>query len=134
MPAPLREQHLQRGSRGAAGFARRRASRTGANAGAACVACPGQTHATAQAAAPPNVRPALPSAAVQLMVQIAAVSNPEDADVLVDALRKRGYPVTRGASRRWADPCAHRAVHSRDEANRMCMRLLDDGYNAMVQP
>jgi cell division septation protein DedD len=23
---------------------------------------------------------------------------------------------------------------TRDEANRMCTRLLDDGYNAIVQP
>ena len=28
------------------------------------------------------------------MVQIAAVSHPEDAEVLVNALRKRGYTVT----------------------------------------
>ena len=28
------------------------------------------------------------------MVQIAAVSNQEDADVLISALRKRGYAVT----------------------------------------
>lgn len=39
-----------------------------------------------------NVHPAVPSSPV-LMVQIAAVSHQEDADVLTGALRKRGYAV-----------------------------------------
>lgn len=88
---------------------------------------------TPQAAAPPSVRPALP--AVPLMVQIAAVSNPEDASVLMNSLRKRGYPVT--ASREPEDRLIHVRIgpyYSRDEATRMCMRLLNDGYNAMIQP
>ncbi len=83
----------------------------------------------------PNLRPALQSAAVQLMVQVAAVSHAEDADVLVGALRKRGYSVT--AQREPADGLIHVRIGpfaSRDEANRMCTRLLDDGYNAMIQP
>jgi cell division septation protein DedD len=90
---------------------------------------------TAPGAAAPNVHPALPSAAVQLMVQVAAVSHAEDADVLVGALRKRGYAVT--ARREPADGLIHVRVGpftSRDDANRMCKRLLDDGYNAMIQP
>ena len=88
---------------------------------------------TPQAAAPPSVHPALP--AVPLMVQIAAVSNPEDASVLMNSLRKRGYPVT--ASREPEDRLIHVRIgpfYSRDEANRVCMRLLNDGYNAMIQP
>ncbi len=70
-----------------------------------------------------------------LMVQIAAVSNAEDADVLTGALRKRGYVVT---SRR--DP-ADNLIHVRigpfatqAEANTWKMKLLNDGYNAIVQP
>ncbi len=80
-----------------------------------------------------QVRPALPS--VSLMVQIAAVSNPEDASVLTNALRKRGYTVT--ASREPSDGLIHVRIgpfNSRDEANRMCMKLLNDGYNAIIQP
>jgi len=69
------------------------------------------------------------------MVQIAAVSNVEDADVLTSALRRRGYAVT---SRR--DP-ADNLIHVRigpfatpSEANSWKIRLLNDGYNAIVQP
>jgi type II secretory pathway predicted ATPase ExeA/cell division septation protein DedD len=87
----------------------------------------------AQAAAAPNVPPALP--AVPLMVQIAAVSNPEDASVLTSALRKRGYAVT--ALRGPADNLIHVAIgpfYSRDEANRWRVMLLNDGYTAIIKP
>jgi cell division septation protein DedD len=95
-------------------------------------------------ASQPQVRPALPPAnyapsaapsASQLMVQIAAVSHQEDADVLVGALRKRGYAVS--ARRDPVDSLIHVRIgpfNSRDEANRWRMKLLDDGYNAMIQP
>jgi cell division septation protein DedD len=69
------------------------------------------------------------------MVQIAAVSNPEDASVLTSALRKRGYTVT--AQREPADGMIHVRIgpfNSRDDANRMCTKLLNDGYNALIQP
>lgn len=69
----------------------------------------------------------------QLMVQIAAVSNPEDGDVLVSALRKRGYSVS---ARHEADNLIHVRIGpfaSRDEANRWRQKLLNDGYNAQVQ-
>ena len=68
------------------------------------------------------------------MVQIAAVAHPEDADVLVAALRKRGYSVT--AMREPADGLIHVRIgpfSSRDEANRWRDKLLGDGYNAEVQ-
>jgi DedD protein len=86
-------------------------------------------------AAAPTVRPALPGATGQFMVQVAAVSHQEDADVLVGALRKRGYAVT--ARREPSDGLIHVRIGpfaTHDEANRMCTRLLDDGYNAIVQP
>lgn len=82
----------------------------------------------------PNVRPALP-APVQLVVQIAAVANPEDAEVLVEALRRHGYSVT--AMREPADGLIHVMIgpfSSRDVANRWRDKLLGDGYNAVVMP
>jgi cell division septation protein DedD len=89
--------------------------------------------------APPQPAPALPASANRapagaLMVQIAAVSHPEDADVLVSALRKRGYAVS--ARRDPADGLLHVRMgpfNSRDEANRWRQKLLNDGYNAIVQ-
>jgi cell division septation protein DedD len=81
-----------------------------------------------------NPRSAAPAAGA-LMVQIAAVSHQEDADVLVAALRKRGYAVT--ASRDSADGMLHVRIgpfSSRNEANSIRNKLLSDGYNAVVQP
>jgi len=69
------------------------------------------------------------------MVQIAAISNVEDADVLTAALRKRGYGVT--ARRDPADNLIHVRIGpfaSLAEANTWKMKLLSDGYNAIVQP
>jgi DedD protein len=69
-----------------------------------------------------------------LMVQIAAVSHPEDADVLVGALRKRGYAVT--ARRDPMDGLLHVQIGpfaNRGEAFAMRQKLLNDGYNAIVQ-
>ena len=68
------------------------------------------------------------------MVQIAAVSHPEDAEVLVNALRKRGYTVT--ASRDVGDSLIHVQIGpfvNRNDANAMRQKLLSDGYNAIVQ-
>jgi cell division septation protein DedD len=81
-----------------------------------------------------TVRPAIPAAA-SLMVQIAAVSQPEDADVLVSALRKRGYAVA--AHRDALDGLIHVRIgpfKTRDEADTWRQKLLNDGYNAIVQP
>jgi cell division septation protein DedD len=69
------------------------------------------------------------------MVQIAAVSHQEDADVLVNALRKRGYAVS--VSQDANDGLLHVRVGpftSRDEAARWRQKLLNDGYNAILQP
>ena len=68
------------------------------------------------------------------MVQIAAVSHPEDAEVLVDALRKRGYAVT--ARRAIGDNMIHVQTGpfvNRNDANAMRQKLLNDGYNAIVE-
>jgi cell division septation protein DedD len=98
-------------------------------------ALPGQT-ARAEAAADTRsgVQPALTQAS-GIMVQIAAVSHPEDADVLVSALRKRGYAVS--SRRDPTDGLLHVQVGpfaNRDDATAMRQKLLNDGYNAIVQP
>ncbi|MGB0064712.1 MAG: SPOR domain-containing protein [Terracidiphilus sp.] len=98
-------------------------------------ALPG-TGSPAQAAQPvaaSNLHSALPNQ-LQLMVQIAAVRNTDDANVLEAALRKRGYAVT--AARDPADGLIHVRVgpfSSQDEAIRWRDKLLGDGYNAQVQ-
>ena len=82
-----------------------------------------------------TVQPALTSQATGIMVQIAAVVHPEDADVLVGALRKRGYAVT--ARRDPTDGLLHVQIGpfaSRNDAYAMRQKLLNDGYNAIVQP
>lgn len=69
------------------------------------------------------------------MVQIAAVVHAEDANVLVNALRKRGFAAT--AQREPSDGLIHVRIGpfaQHEQANRMCTRLLESGYNAMVQP
>jgi len=88
---------------------------------------------------PPLARPALPvqptASSQGAMVQIAAVSHQEDADVLVNALRKRGYAVS--VSQDANDGLLHVRVgpfSSRDEAARWRQKLLNDGYNAILQP
>ena len=84
-----------------------------------------------------QVRPAPAQATSKVqgwMVQIAAVSHAEDAQVLVDALRKRGYEVT--ARRDVSDNLIHVQTGpfvNRNDANAMRQKLLSDGYNAIVQ-
>ena len=87
--------------------------------------------------APPTqqrVQPA-PSASYsgQYSVRVAAVPNPDDGEILVNALRKRGYAVS---ARRETDNLIHVRVgpfSSRDDANRWRQRLLADGYNAIIE-
>ncbi len=70
-----------------------------------------------------------------IMVQIAAVSHPEDADVLVGALRKRGYTVFYRHDP--ADGLLHVQVGpfaNRNDALAIRQKLLNDGYNAIIQP
>lgn len=101
-------------------------------------ALPTQASTGVSATAAGRVVPALTqTAGVQsagIMVQIAAVSHPEDADVLVTALRKHGYAVS--ARRDPADGLLHVQVGpfaSRSDAAIMRQRLLNDGYNAVLQ-
>jgi DedD protein len=82
--------------------------------------------------------PAIPSAAPapdgKPMVQIAAVSRQEDADVLVSALRQRGYGVV--VRNEPQDKLLHVQVGpfaDRTQATAMKQKLLSDGYNAIIK-
>ena len=69
------------------------------------------------------------------MVQIAAVADVADGEVLVSALRKHGYAVT--ARREPSDNLIHVRIGpfaTREDALRWRQKLLNDGYNAIVQP
>jgi cell division septation protein DedD len=80
------------------------------------------------------VQPALGQGA-GLMVQVAAVSRADDANVLMGALRKHGYVVT--LRRELGDNFIHVQIGpfaNRTDANAMSQKLLGDGYNAVVIP
>ena len=68
------------------------------------------------------------------MVQIAAVSQKADADVLVGALLRRGYAVS--ARREPLDGLIHVKIgpfKTPSEAEGWRQKLLNDGYNAEIQ-
>jgi DedD protein len=68
------------------------------------------------------------------MVQVAAVSKQEDAEILVTALRKKQYPVFIANSA--GDPLFHVQVgpfSEKKDAEAMRTRLAGDGYNAIVK-
>lgn len=68
------------------------------------------------------------------MVQVAAVSKQEDAEILVSALRKKQYPVF--ISNSSSDALFHVQVGpftSQQDAEAMKNRLSADGYNAIVK-
>lgn len=106
-----------------------------------------QTTQTTQATPPPSrptlipaatstSAPATPSAtsAGTIMVQVAAISNPTDAQVLVGALRKRGYSAS--VHNQASDNLLHIQVGpfaTRAEAATMKQKLLSDGYNAILK-
>lgn len=73
--------------------------------------------------------PAVPS-----LVQVAAVSHQEDADVLLSALKRRGYSVS--VRHEPQDKLLHIQIGplaTRKDADAMRQRLLSDGYNAIVK-
>jgi cell division septation protein DedD len=74
------------------------------------------------------------SAASGYVVQIAAVSKQEDADALVGALKKKGYPVF------IADSATDKLLHVQigpfadiKDAESMRTRLTADGYNPILK-
>lgn len=70
----------------------------------------------------------------QVMVQVAAVGQKQDADVLVSALLRRGYAVS--ARREPLDGLIHVKIgpfKTAAEAENWRQKLLNDGYNAEIQ-
>jgi len=113
-------------------------SSAGSNASAAPAvvhtALPAQTVSAQPDTTAAPVQSALPPAG-SWMVQIAAVSHEEDADVLMTALRQRGYAVRQ--RRDPVDNLIHVQVgpfSTQNDAIAMRQRLLNDGYNAVIQP
>jgi cell division septation protein DedD len=77
-----------------------------------------------------TIAPAGPPA----LVQVAAVSHQEDADMLLNALKRRGYDVA--IRHEPQDKLLHIQLGpfaSRKDADEMRKRLLSDGYNAIVK-
>ncbi|HEY5382921.1 MAG TPA: SPOR domain-containing protein [Acidobacteriaceae bacterium] len=100
---------------------------------------PAPTHATALATPPAAVPSTTPSAPVAVpngafVVQVAAVSRKDDADLLVNALHAKGYQVAARSSPQ--DKLLHIQVGpfaTRKDAEAMRERLIIDGYNAIVK-
>jgi DedD protein len=91
--------------------------------------------ATTAAEAPPQTATDAAAAAGGYYVQVAAVSRQEDADALVEALKKKQYPAFT-ASNTSADKFYHVQVGPYGElkdAEAMRARLISDGYNPIVK-
>ena len=89
----------------------------------------------AEAAQQPAESAVAPALGGSHMVQIAAVANAEDAEVLMSALKRHGYAVV--SRREPLDGLIHVRIGpfaSDEEAQKWRQRLLNDGYNAIVQP
>jgi DedD protein len=93
---------------------------------------PAPSPVTPPAARPAGLQPA--AATMAFMVQVAAVRVPQDAQILVDALKKHGYvAVVRNEPQ---DQLLHIQLgpySSRADAIAMRSKLLSDGYNAVVK-
>jgi len=97
-----------------------------------------QTPVSAPSAPAPQAKPVslpTPVSGGSYMVQIAAVTRSEDANALASALRQHGYSVVvRSESQ---DQLLHIQVGpfaTRDDAKLMRIKLLGDGYNAILKP
>jgi len=102
--------------------------------GASSAAAPASSSGTpAQTANPPDPLATLPTAGY--VVQVAAVTKQEDADALVDALKKKEYPAfvaTNSASERLFRVQVGPFAEIKD-AEAMRTRLVNDGYNPIVK-
>jgi DedD protein len=90
--------------------------------------------AATQAARAATLQPAVATVASGFMVQVAAVRVPQDAQILVEALKKRGYPAL--VRNEPQDQLLHIQVGpyaARTDAVAMRAKLLSDGYNAVVK-
>jgi len=88
----------------------------------------GSAATTAQPAAPTQMTTG------SFVVQVAAVSHQEDADLLLSALKGRGYTVVERTELQ--DKLVHIQIGPfsyRKDAEAMRQRLLSDGYNAIIK-
>jgi cell division septation protein DedD len=89
---------------------------------------------TEPGAAPIVTTPEQPAAAGSIMVQVAAVSHEEDAQLLVNALKAKGYPVS--AHTEPQDKFFHIQVGpfmSMKDATAAKQRLVADGYQPIIK-
>jgi len=95
---------------------------------------PTPSTSTPSAASPATLQQASATVSTNFMVQVAAVRVPQDAQILVDALKRHGYSaVVRNEPQ---DQLLHVQLGPypvRGDAMAMRARLLSDGYNAVVK-
>jgi cell division septation protein DedD len=105
------------------------------NAPAPVVVSPATAENASTAPAPEMAKPvAVSTGAAGYTVQVAAVSKQEDADALVDALKKKSYPVFVASAN--ADKLFHVQIGpfgDIKDAEAMKAKLLGDGYNPIVK-
>ena len=88
----------------------------------------------APVAAPAPAPPVVAASPTTSVVQVAAVSHQEDADLLVSTLKRRGYAVA--IRQESQDHLLHVQIGpfaNRKDADAMRQRLLNDGFNAIVK-
>lgn len=93
-----------------------------------------QTSAPTAAAQTATLQPAAATVGTNFVVQVAAVRVPQDAQILVEALKKHGY--TASVRNEPQDQLLHVQMGpytSRADAVAMRSKLLSDGYNAVVK-
>ena len=86
------------------------------------------------AAAPVPMPPVVAASPTTSVVQVAAVSHQEDADLLISTLKRRGYAVA--IRQEPQDHLLHVQIGpfaNRKDADAMRQRLLNDGFNAIVK-
>ena len=101
------------------------------NPAAATDASAASANAASSSVAPAEIKS---SPSGSFLVQVAAVSKQEDAEILVTALRKKQYPVFIASVS--GDPLFHVQVgpfSTQLDAETMRNRLAGDGYNAIVK-
>ena len=97
-------------------------------------AAPAPSTKVAEAAPVLRAPVATAAAGAPALVQVAAVSHQEDADMLLNALKRRGYSVS--IRHEPQDKLLHVQIGplpTRKDADAMRQRLLADGYNAIVK-
>ncbi len=80
-----------------------------------------------------NATPAPPGSGPAIVVQVAAVSHQEDAQMIASTLQRRGYTVS---VRSEPDKLFHVQIgpfYARKDADAMKARLLADGFNAYIK-